>query len=1473
MLLGNILFDSLRKNMDMNFNYFVLFGILLIFGLSSIDEIYAPSPPTPPSQANLAITTEINSNTITGGLIIQNQNYNYTITVTNSGPASASDVEVITILPSQLSLANVNATCSSSSQTHTCQLGTITSSGTKIIEFEVTPDSLGGVIPKSNVTSSTFDKTPQGFAFSKIFKSLTGAKQVAVDSSNNVIVAESSTDLIYKYDIHGTELASETTNRFSFEAGNIDFDTSGNILIADRSTSFGDILRWNSNLGSFTTWIPSLTAPSGLAINSTGHIFLGMVNNDQLRIYDSTPTLQQTLTVTPSDADTAGPFGVAVNATHAFVASFDDDGEFEIFDLATNSIVKSVTSTSGSCNSLGRFSNNIDVKVDAANNIYLASAGCRSIQVFDASLNPLFHYGIGSSTATEFFQNIGGIALNGTGWLYAPDTTSGKVSLLQPLAGISSSLPGTVLASAPSSGDFIQSLTKVTSTDGIVNSPFGYAAHAAENSAGEIFVADNTNNVIQKFDSNGVFQSNFISGISLPDDVVIDSNDRVIVASQGQHTVQVFTSAGVNVTSALIGMPNSAGDGDNQLNDPHAVAVDSSDNIYVVDRGNDKIKVYDSAGNYQKTITGGAQGGSNFGQPEGIAIDSNNRLLISDSAPPSGSDSVQIFSSSDVFIQSITNADGAGGTFSDPHKLSIDSHDRIYVGDSDNDRIQIFDSAGTFEKSITVASGASPTTFGSIPGFSVGPSGKIFVADGDNNRVQIFKALDAPVTETTTTQTQAEISAASDSDASTQEIAEAAAAEPDETFELPEEEYAEVVAESLATPIVEAVKAPIVETFEEVKAPEKVEAAPEDTSFKVLTKVLSKSDDKEDDAKKMGLEYKEGDVRALVILDKESDAVINEIKKFANIESLNSDLVQINIPLDDLSTLYKIPDIAKVQPTTKAIQNALTSQGYDKIKANIPHEIGVKADGIKIAVLDLAFDVTNDEIKNNIVDSKTFRHDFDGLKIPLEGFGHEKVHGTAVSEIVIDIAPNAELFLYTFAAEVEFLDAMDYAMQQNVDLITMSAGWVNYPTDGTSEMTKKVEQAISKGIPFVVSAGNYAETHWEGNYIDMDSNGWHEFAPSDEGISVVATQDRVDQQIPFILYLMWSSPSGTIYDFDLSMTDEEGDVIAYSANLQESANAINFEYVYFTPETPGTYSLGILYGGDVEPDVSLELFSPSDKLEYPISAGSISVPTDAKGVISVGALNYYDSRLEPFSSRGPTNHCVQAPSVMGPDAVMTLAYDQAPFYGTSAAAPHVAGMVALMLDKTPQLTPLQILSELVSNTDTEFESYENLNNVFGHGAADSEFIAVLDEIVDPITLDDGCMLNKSQTSERYGDSDQQSKFAVAGVITQQGIEVDDKVPIPEWVKKNAGWWSDGTITDDTFTNAIGFLIEKQILDIPMDQNVSVDPDEEQEIIEEVIVPIPDWIKNNAGWWSDGTINDDAFISAIQYLVEKGILDV
>jgi len=37
--------------------------------------------------------------------------------------------------------------------------------------------------------------------------------------------------------------------------------------------------------------------------------------------------------------------------------------------------------------------------------------------------------------------------------------------------------------------------------------------------------------------------------------------------------------------------------------------------------------------------------------------------------------------------------------------------------------------------------------------------------------------------------------------------------------------------------------------------------------------------------------------------------------------------------------------------------------------------------------------------------------------------------------------------------------------------------------------------------------------------------------------------------------------------------------------------------------------------------------------------------------------------------------------------------------------------------------------------------------------------------------------------------------------------------------------------------------------------------------------IPDWIKNNAGWWADGAITDGEFVSGIQFLISNGIMTI
>lgn len=87
--------------------------------------------------------------------------------------------------------------------------------------------------------------------------------------------------------------------------------------------------------------------------------------------------------------------------------------------------------------------------------------------------------------------------------------------------------------------------------------------------------------------------------------------------------------------------------------------------------------------------------------------------------------------------------------------------------------------------------------------------------------------------------------------------------------------------------------------------------------------------------------------------------------------------------------------------------------------------------------------------------------------------------------------------------------------------------------------------------------------------------------------------------------------------------------------------------------------------------------------------------------------------------------------------------------------------------------------------------------------------------------------------------------------------------IPDWIRNNAKWWSEGSIEDSDFLSGIQFMIQNDIIRIP---DLPEQTSEAQE-------HIPDWIRNNAEWWSQGLISDDDFISGIKYLVEQGIISV
>ena len=94
------------------------------------------------------------------------------------------------------------------------------------------------------------------------------------------------------------------------------------------------------------------------------------------------------------------------------------------------------------------------------------------------------------------------------------------------------------------------------------------------------------------------------------------------------------------------------------------------------------------------------------------------------------------------------------------------------------------------------------------------------------------------------------------------------------------------------------------------------------------------------------------------------------------------------------------------------------------------------------------------------------------------------------------------------------------------------------------------------------------------------------------------------------------------------------------------------------------------------------------------------------------------------------------------------------------------------------------------------------------------------------------------------------------------LQVQENNTVPEWVKNNAGWWAADEISDSDFFSGIEYLIENNI--------ITVTPEEKNKNSPETV---PNWVKSNARWWAAGEISDEDFLLGIKYLIENNIIKV
>ena len=293
-------------------------------------------------------------------------------------------------------------------------------------------------------------------------------------------------------------------------------------------------------------------------------------------------------------------------------------------------------------------------------------------------------------------------------------------------------LPATL--NFPAGGPLTQTITVPVNHDLLVEPNETFSVNLSNCTGGCIILDAQGVGTIKNDDLPGPFILSFGSlgsangQFETPFDVAVDSADRILVVDYGNHRIQIFDSAGNHLQSF-----GSFGFANGQFSYPVGIAVDSADRILVADTGNDRIQIFNSAGVHLQSIGSLGPANGQFSQPVGIAVDSADRILVADS----NNHRIQIFNSAGNHLQSFGNPGSANGQFSNPSGIAVDSADRILVADSNNHRIQIFNSAGNHLQSIG-SFGSANGQFSSTSGIAVRSEDRIVVADSKNDRIETF---------------------------------------------------------------------------------------------------------------------------------------------------------------------------------------------------------------------------------------------------------------------------------------------------------------------------------------------------------------------------------------------------------------------------------------------------------------------------------------------------------------------------------------------------------------------------------------------------------------------------------------------------------------------------------------------------------------------------------------------------------------
>ena len=374
-----------------------------------------------------------------------------------------------------------------------------------------------------------------------------------------------------------------------------------------------------------------------------------------------------------------------------------------------------------------------------------------------------FH-GAGQMATDATLGQVPAVATDAAGNVYAADHVTNLIIKVSPDGNVQVVAGNGVPAFSGDGGP---------ATSAALSAPYGLALDAI----GNLYIADNGNSRIRMVSTTGIIttvagngQQGFSgdggpatsASLNAPYSVAIDSSGNLYISDSGNHRIRKVNLAGTITTVAGNGQPGSSGDGGPataaSLNVPLGIAVDPTNNLYIADQNNFRIREVSAAGSIA-TVAGNGQNGFSgdtgpavqamLGRPFGVALDGLGDLYIADL----DNNRVRMVSTAGKITTVAGNGqpgfsgDGGPATSASlygPAAVATDAAGNFYVADQFNLRVRKVDAkgvittvAGNGKQGFSGDGGPATSALLANPyGVAVDRSGNLYIADQRNLRIR-----------------------------------------------------------------------------------------------------------------------------------------------------------------------------------------------------------------------------------------------------------------------------------------------------------------------------------------------------------------------------------------------------------------------------------------------------------------------------------------------------------------------------------------------------------------------------------------------------------------------------------------------------------------------------------------------------------------------------------------------------------------